>query len=354
MTGRRRLIPSCRHLLLSTALLLVIDGCDSNRIPAESAGTPNPLYRTFSRAMMGTTIQATLPESDRDSLLAEAVFEQFRLVDERMSEWKETSPLSAVNRLAGAEAAPVPDDLREVVRRGLEFGDRTNGAFDITWAALWGLWNFRADHPTPPDDFAIEERVALVDYRAVSIDDDAGTIRLPRKGMKIGLGGIAKGYALDRSVAALRAMGIDSFLLSAGGQVYAEGEKGNRPWKVGIQDPRRERGEYFALVRVSGLSVSTSGDYESYFIDKGIRYHHILDPRTGRPSDGPRSVTVISTDATLADALSTSIMVMGRDAGLDLVESMAGVEAVVVGRNGHLYSSSGAAPMLDVLHPPDP
>jgi thiamine biosynthesis lipoprotein len=171
--------------------------------------------------------------------------------------------------------------------------------------------------------------------------------------MKIGLGGIAKGYALDRAAELLRGRGHEDFLIVAGGQVYAAGRRGGRPWRVGVRDPRGDETDAFALLDLEGgVSSSTSGDYESYFVVDGVRYHHILDPKTGYPARGVRSATVIAPDATLADALSTALMVLGPDRGLALAEEWPEVEAVLVGEGGELHATSGLAGRLEILNPP--
>jgi len=320
---------------------------------ADSTAAPEVVYRNFTEPMMGTTLQAQLPESAGADSLARAVFDVFREVDARMSEWKPTSPLSAVNAAAGEpEGIPVPGDLRALVTRGKEIGDLTHGAFDITWAALWGVWDFKAESPHVPDPGLVAARAALVDYRRVEVDDAAGTVRLPRAGMKIGLGGIAKGYALDRAAAMLRGRGLRSFMLLAGGQVLVAGEKNGRPWRVGIRDPRSGPEDYFAQLTVQDVSVSTSGDYESFFIVDGVRYHHILDPSTGMPARGLRSATVVTPDGTLADALSTALMVLGPERGLALAESLPGVEAVLVDDQGQVRWTAGLAGRLVEVHPP--
>ena len=276
-----------------------------------TADEVHPTYRTFRAEAMATTFVVELPDQPGAAEAAEEVFAIFRRIDAEMSEWKPTSPLSAVNRQAGGAAAPVPAELRALLHRGVEIGELTGGAFDVTWAALWGLWDFKAAEPRVPEAAEIARRVALIDYRQVEIDDAAGTVRLPRAGMKIGLGGIAKGYALERAAAVLDARGVGSYLLLAGGQVFARGRKGDRPWRVGIRDPRGGPDDSFASLDLTDASASTSGDYESYFMLDGVRYHHILDPRTGMPARGLESATVIAADPTLADALSTALMVLG-------------------------------------------
>jgi thiamine biosynthesis lipoprotein len=257
---------------------------------------------------------------------------------------------------------PVPEDLFALLRRGIEIGRLTDGAFDVTWAALWGLWDFRDFRdfrdwePRVPAAEEIAERVALVDFRRIELDpgDESRppTVRLPEEGMAIGLGGIAKGYALERSARVLRERGLRSFLLLAGGQVLAAGGRGGSPWRVGVRDPRGGPDDLFALLSLRDGSLSTSGDYERYFILDGVRYHHVLDPRTGRPSRGVSSATVVTEDPVLADALSTALMLLGVERSLHLVEGLDGVEAALVDDRGELFVTPGLRSGLQVLHAP--
>ncbi len=313
----------------------------------------SPEWIMTTEEIMATPISVTLRREQAAG--AAIVFDVFRDVDAVMSEWKPTSPLSQVNREAGRAAVAVPGDLRALLRRGVEIGDRTGGAFDITWAALWGLWDFRAAIPRLPDPAEVERRAALVDWRRVVIDDDAGTVELPVAGMMVGLGGIAKGYALDRAAAALREAGVDDFLIAGGGQMMAGGRRDGRPWRIGIRDPRGRPEDWFAFMDASNVSTSTSGDYESYFVIDGRRYHHILDPDTGWPAapDDPLiGVTVASADATLADALSTAMMVLGRARALELAARTPGVEAVLVDARGHVDVTGGLAGKVEMVRLP--
>jgi len=361
-----------RVVLIPLATLLVILGglvlavLRHSEAPPSTAPpeTSQAQYATFTAESMATTIRATVPAGPQAESQAQAVFDTFRDVDREMSEWREGSPLTAVNRAAGGESVQVPRDLFDLIRRGLEIGDLTHGAFDITWAALWGLWDFRAETPRVPSDAEIAARTRLVDYRRVELDPEHLTVRLPEKGMAIGLGGIAKGYALGRAAEVLREWpggGVDSFLLVAGGQVLAVGGKrssdgdgthGEGPWRVGVRDPRGGPGDLFALLALEDGSLSTSGDYERFFILDGVRYHHVLDPRTGRPARGVRSATVVCRDPVLADALSTALIVLGVDKALDLVAGMDGVEAVLVDDRGAVRESDGLRGRLEMLHPP--
>jgi thiamine biosynthesis lipoprotein len=304
------------------------------------------------RPLMATWVSVQVPGGAQGE--SDGAFAEFEAVERELNEWKPGSPLAAVNDGAGGPPVVVPPALLAAVERGLELGRLTDGAFDVTWAALWGLWDFRADAPTVPDAAEIDRRRALIDFRRVAVDRATSTVSLPAAGMKIGLGGIAKGLALDRAAARLRERGVADFLLSAGGQVYAGGTKEGTPWRVGLRDPRGTAEDFFAVVAVRDGSVSTSGDYERFFERDGVRYHHILDPRTGRPARGLRSATVIARESALADALSTAVMILGRERGLALVETLPGVEAVVVDDAGAWTATSGLTDALELVHPPTP
>lgn len=305
---------------------------------------------TFRGEAMSTALAVTLPDTPRAAADAQAVFALFARLEHDLSEWRPGTPLATVNAEAGGAPVAVPPALLEVVGRGLDVGRRTGGAFDVSWAALWGVWDFRAAEPKLPDAAEIERRRALVDYRRVELDERAGTLRLPAEGMKIGLGGIAKGWALDRAGQLLAARGHADFLIVAGGQVLARGSRGGVPWQVGIRDPRGAADDWFAVIPLRDASASTSGDYESFFELDGARYHHILDPATGWPTHGLRSVTVVSPDATLADALSTALMVLGRERGLAAAAEL-GVEALVVDERGQVAATPGLA-SLPLRHAP--
>jgi thiamine biosynthesis lipoprotein len=317
--------------------------------PAAADATPPPML-TFRGEAMSTTVAVTLPASPRAESDAAAVLALFRDLEVQLSEWRPGTPLARVNAAAGGDAVRVPPALLAVVRRGVELGAATDGAFDPSWAALWGLWDFRAQRPRVPSADEVARRAALVDYRQVELDEAAGTLRLPRAGMKIGLGGIAKGYALDRAGELLVRRGVRDFLLVAGGQVLARGSRGGRPWQVGVRDPRGAAGDWFAVLSPGAGSVSTSGDYESWFESGGERYHHILDPHTGWPGRGLRSATVVCAEATLADALSTALMVLGPQRGLATARRL-GVEALLVDEEGRVLTTPGLA-ALRLRHPP--
>jgi len=308
-------------------------------------------FRPFEGEAMATRWQVVLPDRAGAPEAAEECFALFRRLDAELSEWQAGSPLTAVNRAAGGAPVVVPQELFDLLARSLELGRETGGAFDVAWAALWGLWDFRAASPRVPTDEEIAARLPLVDFRRVVLDPAARTVFLPARGMKLGLGAIGKGYALARAAELLEARGFHDFLVLGGGQVVARGRRGERPWRVGVRDPRGERDDIFARLDLGDASLSTSADNESYFVADGVRYHHILDPRTGKPSRGLRSATVLHRDATLADALSTALMVLGEEQGFAVVRRLGG-EAVTVDEEGGVATTPGLASRLEILHPP--
>lgn len=293
---------------------------------------------------MGTVVYVQGPNSDplsnEDVLL---VFQIFHDVDASMSEWRADSPLSKVNAAAGDHPVQVPSDVFVAVERALEVSELTSGAFDPTWAALWKLWDFQPvmiRAPSVPTKIELDALLPLVNWEDVQMDEELQTIFLPEDGMALGLGGIAKGIALDLARDELRYRGVDNYMIVAGGQVLVGGTNEGLPWRVGIRNPVGAMDEYVAVLRVTDTCVSTSGDYEKYFEVDGTRYHHIIDPRTGYPASGTRSVTVVTPDATLADALSTALFVMGPDHAIQLVDNIPNVEAVIIDSNGQMHFSS--------------
>jgi len=340
-------------------VLLVILACLSVYFVRLLPDQTKVRYVSRTMSIMATPITVVGEESTIDETAA-VVFDIFQQIDERMSEWKPNSPLTEVNNQAGQTPVKVPDDVLAIIQQGIELGDLTEGAFDITWAALWDLWDFtppipphNKSFPVVPDQVEIAQHVDLVDYQQIVIDEESGTVFLPREGMMIGLGGIAKGYALDQAAAALAEHGVKDYLITAGGQVIVSGIRGDRLWSVGIQDPRGEFRDYFARLPLAGGSISTSGDYERFFIHQGIRYHHILDPRTGMPSrSGLRSVTVIHDSAIIADVLSTAIMIMGKSRGFALIECVDGAEAILVDDEGQTHMTQGLESVLITIHQP--
>src|ERR1051326_6134644 len=259
---------------------------------------------------MGTELRVSIWTSDdaRADAAASAVFREFDRLDDMMSVWK-SGDIARVNAAAGERAIEVSAETREVLRVARQISEQTDGTFDITFAALSGLWKFDYQNKdeTVPDRRDIEKRLPLVNFRDVVVDDSAGTAMLRRKGMRVNLGGIGKGYAVDRAVDILRRSGLHDFMIQAGGDMYVAGMRGDRPWRPGIRDPRGPADRVFAAVDLSDATFSTSGDYERFFMKDGVRYHHIIDVRTGEPARLCRSVTLLTDRAVIADALAKGV-----------------------------------------------
>lgn len=292
--------------------------------------------------VMGTALEMTLDAASNEK--ADKVFSsierEMRRIEEEMSEWKETSTLSAVNRNAGIKPVKVPRELFNVIDAALKVSRVSDGAFDITWASMRGLWDFRPGFERAPAPEEVNSRLGLVDYRDAVMDPTGSTVFLKRKGMAIGLGGIAKGYAVDKAMEVAVKSGIRNAIIKAGGDMRVQGIGNSHGWEVGIQDPR-ERGRLLARLTLSNVSISTSGDYERFFIKDGVLYHHIMDPKTGYPARGTRSVTVIGPDTMTTDALSTAIFVLGPEKGLGLAEKLGQIEAIIVDSDGVVRTTSG-------------
>lgn len=292
---------------------------------------------------MGTRVEIQLWHDDPAAarrLLAAGMAELDR-IEQAMSTYRESSEISAVNRQAAAGPVPVSAELGQLVARSLELSARSGGAFDITYDSVGRHYEFRTGQR--PDAATIARDLPAIDYRHVEVAPDARSIRFTRPGTRINLGGIAKGYACERVIALLAAAGVRHALANAGGDTRFLGDRRGQPWVVGIRDPD-DAGRVVTRLALDNEAVSTSGDYERYFDEDGVRYHHILDPGTGRPAGGIRSVTVIGPDATLTDGLSTSVFILGTDAGIRLVESLPGYEAVVVDSERGVRFSRGLAP----------
>jgi thiamine biosynthesis lipoprotein len=291
-------------------------------------------------AIMGTRVAVEL--WSEDPALAEralqAVMAEMRRTDELMSHYKPESQLSAVNAHAAERPVAVDPTIAEVVARALEFSRISDGAFDITYASVGYLYDYRAHQR--PSDAQIEQALAGVDYRRVQVDRTASTIRFTAPGVRIDLGGIAKGYAVDRSIGILRSLGIQHAMVNAGGDTRLLGDRRGAPWIVGVRDPRND-GALVTRLPVADEAVSTSGDYERYFEADGVRHHHILVPGTGKSAREVRSVTILGPDATTTDGLSTTVFVLGVQRGLELIERLPGIEAVIVDAEGRIHHSAG-------------
>jgi thiamine biosynthesis lipoprotein len=304
---------------------------------------------------MGSALRLTVWTADHAAAgpAFDAAIAEFERLDAVLSVWKPGSDVVRLNDAAGREPVTVSADTRAVLAAAAEAHRHTGGKFDVTFGALADIWRFDHDQDDRrPTEDEIRGRLPLIDQRAVLIDRPPGTAFIARPGVRIHLGGIGKGYAVDRAAAILRDRGFEDFMIQSGGDLYAAGLRDGRPWRLGIQDPRGAPDEPFATIDLSGQTLSTSGDYERFFISDGVRYHHLLDPQTGQPARGCRSVSIVAASALAADWLSTGVFIMGPAAGMALVEALADVEAVIVTADNDVLVSSGLTGRVSLRHPP--
>jgi FAD:protein FMN transferase len=282
----------------------------------------------------------------------EHVFREFDRLEALLSVWKDGSDVVRMNKNAGITPVAISPDTINVLRAAAEAGALTRGKFDITFGALSDIWRFDHDQDNiVPDRQLIEARLTRIDYRAVQVDGTAQSAFITRPGMRVHLGGIGKGYAIDRAIALLRDRGLTDFLIQSGGDLYVAGTDGGKPWKLGIADPRGTH-DPFATLEMTNGTFSTSGDYERFFLKDGKRYHHLIDPDFGEPASGCRSVTIVTNRAVMADVLSTGVFIMGPDDGMKLIEQLPDVEGVIVTADNQVLVSSGLKGRLAILKPP--
>jgi thiamine biosynthesis lipoprotein len=282
-----------------------------------------------------------------------AVFAEFDRLDALLSVWKPGSDVLRLNAAAGKAPVAVSGETLEILEAAQRVSAWTDGKFDVTFGALSEVWKFDHDQDNRvPSAEEIAARALLVDHRSVIVDAESGTASLDSEGMRIHLGGIGKGYAVDRAVAMLRAYGMGDFMVQFGGDLYVSGQRGDGPWRLGINDPRGAPNDSFATLEVRNATFSTSGDYERFFIAGGIRYHHLLDPDTGQPARGNRSVTIVAQSALMADALSTGVFILGPRDGMALVERLPETEAVIVSADNQVLISSGLRGRVRLIRAP--
>lgn len=292
------------------------------------------------QAIMGTAIRVELWAEDTveaEAAIADVMAEMHR-IDRAYSPHKADSELSRINREAAAGPVPVSDETLRLLKQAQTFSLLSDGAFDITYASVGQHYDYRAG--VAPDEATLARACANVGYRHLLIDAEAKTVRFALPGMRIDLGGFAKGHAVDNATALLRERGIGHAMVSAGGDSRVIGDRRGRPWTIGIRDPRRA-GQVVAVLPLEDVAISTSGDYERYFERQGVRHHHVIDPSTGESARSVRSVTILADDGLTTEGLSKSVFVLGAERGLALVESLPGVDAVVVDARGALHFSSG-------------
>jgi len=307
-------------------------------------------YQEF-QSIMGTRISVELWHDDPATAkqCKEAVFEEMHRIDALMSPYKEDSQLARINREASQHAVKISPELYRLIEQSLKISELSNGAFDITFASVGYLYDYR-ERVRPSED-EIQKRLGAIDFHHIVLNPEDQSIQFDSPGVRIDLGGIAKGYAVDNGVRILRNCDVSNGLVSAGGDSRIIGDKRGRPWMMGIQHPRKKPGVAVGLP-LSDTAISTSGDYERYFDEDGQRHHHIISPSTGKSASGVISASVIGPEAISTDALSTTVFILGTEKGLALIEKLPAFDAIIIDAQGKMHYSSGFQSPGEVANEP--
>jgi thiamine biosynthesis lipoprotein len=362
---RKPVIAGALTLVLSLAATAAIadEPVPENGAPLRVVRRSKPLFGAVVEALAGVESD----EAARTTLSHfEAAFAEMKRVEQLLGDEGPESTIGRVNAAAGKEPVVVDPETFAVLTDLQRIAKLSNGAFDVTAAAYGSTWHFDDDAPSidpasdagvpeprsvVPSKADVEKTRSLVGHEDLVLEGVARTAFLRRPGARIGLKALVRAYALDRAAAVLEGRGITGFILSAGGDLVVRGKKGDHPWMLGLQDPRAPG--YFGTLTASPGAVMTTGDFEEFFFDGGVRYHHVLDPRTGLPANGCRSVTVVASDAVSGEALSRAVFVLGPKQGAAFIERLKGVDAVIVTNDNRVVVTKGLRGSLQYRPPTD-
>jgi thiamine biosynthesis lipoprotein len=307
--------------------------------------------RRVTDGIMGTQITVELWADDETKAdpAIDGVLEEMRHIDDSMSTYKPTSEVSLVNAKAADGPMRISKELFDLLATAKEYSVVTEGAFDITYASVGYMYDFRKH--IHPDEAQIDKALPAVNYRHVVLNPKNQTVQFSQKGVRIDLGGIAKGYSVDRGIEVLKARGFTRACVSAGGDSRIIGDRFGKPWMVGIRDPRKGEGEVITRIPLTDAAISTSGDYERFFEQDGVRYHHIIDPRTGHSASKVLSATIIGPYATRTDGLSKTAFVLGPEKAMDIYNHIDDIDAIIVKLDGTVIYSKGIEPAPRAITP---
>ena len=326
------IIPIMKSIIIYIASLLLISPCHAE-------------WYKQSEGIMGTPVNVELwsNSAEQADICIKQVMAEMHRIDELMSPYKKESELALINTRASQHPVTVSKELFGLIQQSIQLSEISNGAFDITFASIGYQYDYRKGDK--PSDQTITTLLDRIDYRNIQLDEKKLSVQFSKADVRIDLGGIAKGYAVDNGIRILQACGIKQALISAGGDSRIIGDRKGRPWMTGVRHPRNEdKKGSVVVIPLSDTAVSTSGDYERYFIKDGIRYHHIISPKTGKSAKGAQSVTVLGPDAVTTDGLSTTLFVLGVKKGMALAEKLEGIDAVIIDAKGKIHYSSGLMP----------
>lgn len=323
-------------LLLSLFLLV---GCGKQK-DTDTGVTSTPYKKT--EFLMGTVVTIKIFDKDKEEVLNQ-VFDRIELLASQITVNEEGSIIDEINENAGLKPVQVPDDIYRLVKAGKDYSGYSGGDFDITIGPLTNLWHIGFPDEKKPTQAEIDEILPFINYRKIELNEEKQTVYLPEQGMMLDLGGIAKGFITDEVVKVLEDNGVKSAIIDLGGNIYVKGKNASgKPWEVGVQDPFSDRGEMVGKMEETDTSIVTSGIYERYLEVDGVKYHHILSPKTGYSvNNDVAGITIVSDKSFDGDGYSTTIFIKGVDEGLKAVEQMDGMEAIFVTKDKKVYLTSG-------------
>jgi thiamine biosynthesis lipoprotein len=300
--------------------------------------------RRVTDGIMGTriTVELWADDEQKANRAIDALLDEMRHIDESMSTYKPTSEVSQVNAKAADGPMKISKELFDLLVTAKQYSVLTEGAFDITYASVGYMYDFRKH--VHPDDAQIDKALPAVNYRHVLLDPKNQTVQFSQKGVRIDLGGIAKGYSVDKGIEVLQSFGFTRAYVSAGGDSRIIGDRFGKPWMVGIRDPRKGEGSVITKIPLTDAAISTSGDYERFFEENGVRYHHIIDPHTGHSASKVRSATVIGPYATRTDGLSKTAFVLGPEKAMEIYNRIDDIDVIIVKLDGTVIYSKGLEP----------
>jgi len=316
------------------------------------ASAQNLIQRTEYHGRMGSNFEITIfaPSDSLIDLGIKTALDETARIELILSEFILGTEVWNVNQNAGINPIKVSKELFELTQRCLKISTLTDGAFDLSWCAASKLWHFDSTLTKVPSQAQIDSILPLVNYQNIELNEANQTIFLKKKGMKIGFGAVGKGYAVKKCKEAMKRIGIENAMVKAGGDLITWGKMGNVPWSIGISNPNDKR-TIFSWLEIGETAISTSGDYEHFVIIDSVRYSHIINPKTGYPSKGVRSATILCPDSELSDALSTSVFVLGVDPALGLINQLKGVNCILFDENNNIHNSKGLT--LNYYQPED-
>lgn len=304
------------------------------------------LKQVFKREqmLMGNRFEISVVMDNEKHVFAneciDAAIAEIQRIEKLLTTFNDHSQANLINAAAGIHPVIVDKEVFDIIQRSIRISNLTQGAFDISYGSIdKSLWNFDRNMQSLPDKQTAKRMVRLINYRNIELNDEHCSVYLKEKGMRIGFGGIGKGYAAERAKHVLKQMGVESGIVNAAGDLVTWGLQPNgKPWTIGIASPDKTH-QPFSYIEITDMAVATSGNYEKFVIINGKKYSHTIDPKTGLPVEGIKSVTIISPNAEIADAMATPVMVMGIHVGLDMINQMNNMACIIIDDNNKIYTS---------------